>query len=211
MFKITFLSLILATYHLTPPGKANQGPTITESERKYVLDFMQRTKERLINNVKGLTPAQLNFKPDSSSWSVAECVEHITAAESAIMSRVHEGIKGQVDSSARNKVTITTEQLLKRYSDRSDKRKSREELLPRSQFGSHEETLKEFLKQRDANVKFIKNVEQDLKNRVTTFAFGTVDLYQCILVVAAHSERHIMQLEEVMKNPKFPQRPVSKK
>jgi hypothetical protein len=77
--------------------------------------------------------------------------------------------------------------------------------LPKSQFGSHEETMKEFLKRRDANIEFVKKTNNDLRNRTTTFSFGSVDLYQCMLVLAAHSERHIMQLEEVIKNPKFPQ------
>jgi hypothetical protein len=113
MTKFTLVSLILAMFHyLTPPLQANQEPAITATERTYLLDYMGRTKERLLRDVKGLTPAQLDFKPDSSRWSVAECVEHITIAESAIMSRVYEGIKTEPDASVRDKVTITDGDLL---------------------------------------------------------------------------------------------------
>jgi hypothetical protein len=178
--------------------------TLTEGERKYLLDFMVKTKERLLTDVKGLTPAQLNFKPDSSRWSVAECVEHITIAENLNMSRVIEGLKTEADPSKRSQITMTDEDVLKRYSDRSNKRKTGEELEPKSRFGPHEGAMKEFLKKRDSNIGFVETTRDDLRNRITTYSFGTIDLYQCILALTAHSERHIIQLEEVMADPKFP-------
>jgi hypothetical protein len=96
------------------------------------------------------------------------------------------------------------EDILRRYSDRSNKRTTGEALEPKSRFGSHEGALKEFLKKRDANIDFVKSTKEDLRNRITTYSFGTIDLYQCILALTAHSERHILQLEEVMADPRFP-------
>ena len=189
----------------TPGGAAYQQATITEAERKYLLDFMVKTKERLLKDVHGLTPAQLNFKPDSSHWSVAECVEHITITENSNMRRVTEGLKTDAaDASKRSQITMKDEDILKRYSDRTNKRKTGEALEPKSRFGSHNGALKEFLKKRDANIDFIKTTKEDLRNRITTYSFGTIDLYQCILALTAHSERHILQLEEVMADPRFP-------
>lgn len=183
---------------------ALQHSSITEAERKYLLDFMMKTKERLLKDVKGLTPAQLNFKPDSSRWSVAECVEHITITENSNMNRVTEGLKTDADASKRSQITMKDEDILKRYSDRSNKRKTGEALEPKSRFGSHEGALKEFMEKRDVNIDFVKTTKEDLRNRTTTYSFGTIDLYQCILALTAHSERHILQLEEVMTHPRFP-------
>ena len=188
----------------TATGTAFQQATITEAERKYLLDFMVKTKERLLMDVKGLTPAQLNFKSDSSRWSVAECVEHITITENSNMGRVTEGLKTVADASKRSQITMKDEDILRRYSDRSNKRKTGEALEPKSRFGSHEETIKAFLKKRNVNIDFVKTTRHDLRNRTTTYSFGTIDLYQCILALTAHSERHIIQLEEVMADPKFP-------
>ena len=222
MLKTTLLSIVLLaapastenlrnaiTSALRRPGtalltRAPQRDPITEAERKYLVDFMSKTKERLLKDVKGLTVAQLNFKPDNSRWSVAECVEHITITENSNMTRVTEGLKTQADPSNRSKITMPDEAVLKRYSDRSDKRKTGEALEPKSRFGSHEGALKEFLAKRDANIEFAKTTQEDLRNRTTTYSFGTIDLYQCLLALTAHSERHIIQLEEVMADPKFP-------
>jgi len=183
---------------------AFQNSTLTEAERNYLLDFMVKTKARLLKDVERLTSVQLNFKPDSSRWSVAECVEHISITENSNMGRVTEGLKTKADASMRSQITMKDEDILKRYSDRSNKRKTGEALEPKSRFGSHEGALKEFLKKRDANIEFIKTTRQDLRNRITTYSFGTIDLYQCILALTAHSERHILQIEEVMADPGFP-------
>jgi hypothetical protein len=199
MIKIASLFLIffISSY------AANESP-LTEKERKYLLDYLVKTKDRLVKDVKGLTPAQLNFKPDSSRWSVAECVEHITVTENTNTDRVMEVLKTDADANNRSKITVTDEQVLKRYTDRSSKRKTTESLQPTSRFGSFEATLHAFLKKRNANIEYIKKSQDDLRNRITTYSYGTVDLYQCILALAAHSERHIVQLEEVKADPNFP-------
>ena len=215
MLKITLYSVVLMagfgfTGNLgdqitpTPRTPTLQHFPITEAERKYLVDFMVKTEKRMLKDVQGLTPAQLNFKPDSSRWSVAECVEHITITENLNMARVTEGLKTEVDASKKSQITMTDEDVLKRYADRSNKRKTGEALEPKSRFGSHEETMKAFLKKRNANIDFVKTTQEDLRNRTTTYSFGTIDLYQCILALTAHSERHILQLEEVMADPRFP-------
>jgi hypothetical protein len=199
MLKATLLSLVFLSL-----STSLETTTITESERKYLVDFMIRTKERLLKDVKGLTQAQLNFKPDSTRWSVAECVEHITLTENSNFNRVTEGLKTEADPSKRSQITLTDEGILKRYTDRSNKRKTSETLEPKSRFGSHEAALKDFLTKRNANIEFVKTTKDDLRNRTTTYSFGTIDLYQCLLALTAHSERHTLQLEEVMADPKFP-------
>lgn len=198
MLKATFLSIVLMS--VATPIET----TITDAERKYLVEFMTKTKQRLLKDVQGLTAAQLNFKPDSTRWSVAECVEHITLTENSNFNRVSEALKAEADPSKRNQITLKDEDILKRYSDRSNKRQTSEALTPKSHFGSYEAALKGFVAKRDANIEFVKTTKDDLRNRTTTYSFGTIDLYQCLLALTAHSERHIVQLEEVMADPKFP-------
>ena len=199
MVKIISLSLLffIGSYSV------NESP-LTEKERKYLLDYLVKTKDRLLKDVKGLTPAQLNFKPDSSRWSVAECVEHIAITENTNMERIMEALKTEANASNRSKITVSDEQVLNRYTDRSNKRKTGESLEPKSRFGSYEATLKAFLEKRNSNIEFVRKTQDDFRNRISTFSYGTVDLYQCLLASVAHSERHTVQLEEVMADPKFP-------
>src|SRR5277367_4838430 len=79
--KILFLLavVIIATSFTTPKTE-----TLTAAERKFAIDYFSKTKERLLNDIKGLSDAQLNFKADSTRWSVAQCIEHISLAENRI-------------------------------------------------------------------------------------------------------------------------------
>ena len=94
MLKATLFSIVLIS--LSTPIKT----TITDAERKYLVDFMTKTKHRLLKDVKGLTAAQLNFKPDSTRWSVAECIEHINLTENSNYNRVIEALKAEADPSS---------------------------------------------------------------------------------------------------------------
>ena len=51
-------------------GRISAEP-MTAEERKFVLDYYQKTKQRLLADVRGLSDAQLNYKADSTRWSIA--------------------------------------------------------------------------------------------------------------------------------------------
>ena len=41
--------------------------TLTPDERKFAIDYYEKTKAKLLADVKGLSENQLNWKPDSNS------------------------------------------------------------------------------------------------------------------------------------------------
>lgn len=180
--------------------------TLTEAERKYALDLLQSTKEDLLKKVKGLTAEQLNFKADATSWSIAECVEHITLAESQLFEFAQSGLKEPADPSKRSEVKTKDEELVQMVADRSQKRQAQETMKPSGKFGSFEATLAEFKTQRDNHIKYIKTTSDDLRNHYNDFPFGKLDTYQTILLMAAHSRRHTAQVQEVLNNPTFPKK-----
>ncbi|MBT1686286.1 DinB family protein [Dawidia soli] len=180
--------------------------TLTEAERKYALDLLQGTKEDLLKKVKGLTAEQLNFKADATSWSIAECVEHITLAESQLFEFAQSGLKEPADPSKRSEIKTKDEELVQMVADRSQKRQAQETMKPSGKFGSFEATLAEFKTQRDNHIKYIKTTSDDLRNHYNDFPFGKLDTYQTILLMAAHSRRHTAQVQEVLNNPTFPKK-----
>ena len=52
---------------------------LSKKERKFAAEFMKSTKAELQDAIKGLSAAQLNYKPSTDKWSVQECVYHIPA------------------------------------------------------------------------------------------------------------------------------------
>jgi hypothetical protein len=51
---------------------------------------------------------------------------------------------------------------------------------------------------------FVATTSDDLRDHVVTLPFGSFDSYQMILFIAAHSNRHTQQIDEVKADPNFP-------
>jgi uncharacterized damage-inducible protein DinB len=204
MKHLKLLSLAIAL--VIASGFRTMDAGLTDAERKAAIDYMKETKERLIKDVKGLTDAQLNFKASPEAWSVAECVEHIAFSETAIFGMVEGALKVAADPSKRSEVKVTDDALKGMVTDRSHKVKTQEAFEPKKQFGSFEGSLKAFTAKRDANMEFAKTTKEDLRNRYAMLSFGTIDSYQVLLFIAAHSARHTAQIEEVMATANFPRK-----
>jgi len=178
--------------------------TISKTERKYAISKLKDSKKHLQKVLKGLSPAQLNFKASPDSWSVAECTEHIAISENLIYQMFEQVMKQTPDPSRRSEVKVTDDQVYAMITNRTNKVKTQEAFKPTGRYGSIENTLKEFIEKRDSHIDYVKKTDEDLRNRYQEFPFGTIDAYQVIIFLTAHTDRHIAQIEEVIANPNFP-------
>jgi hypothetical protein len=74
MKKIIGLSLALLLFLST---KAQEVKQWTETDRKYLLDNLIRSRDELLKETKNLTPVQYTFRESSDRWSINQIVEHI--------------------------------------------------------------------------------------------------------------------------------------
>lgn len=197
--KLLFLTIAIVSMSFNRPDSS-----LTDEERNYAAHFLMETKEELLKKVKDLTVDQLNWKPDESSWTVAECVEHIAISENDLFGFSQMSLKEPADPSKRNEVKMSDVEVVKMITDRTHKFKTTEAFEPTGKFGSFDATLKEFVTRRDSNINYIKTTADDLRNHFNDFPFGRIDAYQTILFMAAHAKRHTDQINEVINNPKFP-------
>ena len=65
---------------------------ITPAEKDKALAYLESTKKDVLDATKNLSTAQWNFKAAPDRWSIAECMEHIAAAEDFIRGSVETGI-----------------------------------------------------------------------------------------------------------------------
>src|ERR1041385_6246272 len=179
---------------------------LTAEERKFAIDHLNQSKEKMMAALKGLSKEQLNFKASPDSWSVAECAEHLAITENSLFGAVEGVLKNPTDASKRSELKMSDADLLKMRTDRSGKVKTNEASVPSNKFGSYEGALKEFTAKRDAHIAFIKDTKEDLRNRVAQFPFASMDAYQVVLFMSGHTLRHTAQMEEVKANPNFPKK-----
>jgi hypothetical protein len=195
-------TLVFIGVGFSKPGTEN----LTSAERKFAIDYLKQTESRLLNDVKGLSKAQLNFKPDSSSWCVAQCVEHITLSENLIKEWMHSSLIQPATPQRKSEEKYTPETLIVVVTDRSHNRATTGgPWLPDGKFPTTEAAIQAFISRRDSTISYLASTQDSLKDHFIDHPqWGTLDLYEGFIMLSAHCARHTLQLEEVMANPNFP-------
>jgi hypothetical protein len=197
--------LLLCLPLLLVSFKLNVHNGLTEAERKFAVDHLNKTRADLIAAVKDLSDEQLNYKPAPDRWSVLECVQHITLASEAIHGLVQQTLKSPNDSGF--KPTVADEAFINMIEDRSHKVQAAEPLKPvHSPYKDISSVLKSFNEERDSLIAYVNTTNDDLRGHITDLGFAKVDAYQVILLVSAHTNRHTQQLNEVKADPGFPKK-----
>jgi len=178
---------------------------ISKKERSYANKLLKDTEKGVKEQVKGLTEAQLKFKPAPDRWSIEECVKHIAKSEEMLWQMTDSIIKAAANPDKRSEIKLTDEQVVQKIEDRSMKVKTMEKLKPENiPFKDTEEALESFEKNREKLIEYVKSTNDDLRNHIATMPFGMVDSYQLILFTAAHTNRHTQQIMEVKADPNYP-------
>lgn len=177
---------------------------LNKADRKKASAHLKTTQKVLMKSIKGLSDAQLNFKAEAGSWSIADCVEHIAISEKSIFSLTEMAMKGEANPALRKELKFTDEQLLGFITSRDQKTKTRPEGEPKGNFGTFAGSTAEFKTLRKQHIKYVKTTSDDLRNHFFEFPFGKIDAYQVILFMSGHTARHTAQIQEIMANSAFP-------
>ncbi len=178
---------------------------VTQAEKDKALQYLETTKKNVLEATKGLSEAQWNFKPAPDRWSVAQVMEHIAAAEDFIREMVKEKLMTAPAGEPGRDVKKTDDAVLAMVPDRTNKAQAPEPLVPTNRFGAPEGSVKHFVESRAATEDFLKTTT-GLRDHVTDSPLGKLDGYEFVLFIAAHSERHTKQINEVKADPNFPKK-----
>ncbi len=178
---------------------------VTQVEKDRALQYLETTKKGVLEATKGLSEAQWNFKPAPDRWSVAQVTEHIAAAEDFLRTLAKEKVMLAPAGEAGRDVSKTDEAVMAMVPDRSHKAQAPEALVPTNRFSSPEGSIKHFVESRATTEDFLKNTT-GMRDHVLESPMGKLDAYEFVLLVAAHSERHTKQINEVKADPNFPKK-----
>jgi uncharacterized damage-inducible protein DinB len=207
---LTLVGLLAATMAAAQTAPSVPGtsaaPTLTQQERDKALASLQSTHDKFLQSISGLSDKQWKFKPAPDRWSVAEVAEHITIAESGIFGLVQQKImQSPAALDKRASVAGKDDMILTKMTDRSVKAKAPEFLQPTGRFTNEQELAKAFEQARGATMTYVRTTNDDLRDHFFDHpVFGTMDAYQWLLLISAHSERHTEQINEVKADPNFP-------
>ena len=164
-----------------------------------IYEHIDRTRARLTAAVEDLSDEQQTFSPASERWSVAELVEHLSIVEESVASLL-ERLLGKAEESSADASApdtfepVSIEEFVERT--RSVKLEAPERIRPTGTLPVADSLAR--LKASRAALHALRPRIERADGRAIRFphpAWGPLDLYQWLLFVGAHEDRHLAQIE----------------
>ena len=197
------LGVISAILLLTLCSAMAHAQTLSQADRDRALQYLESTSTNVVASTRGLSEAQWNYKPSPFKWSIAQVLEHIAASEDFLRGITEDRVLKAPPAPERD-IKQLDDKVLATIPDRAIKATAPPPVRPTNRFGSPEATLKHFLESRAKTIELLKSRDDLRAHAIDTQLGGKLDAYEWILVIAAHSERHTKQLNEVKTDAKYP-------
>jgi hypothetical protein len=185
------------------------GP-LEKSDRERALTELQTSRRQFLDATAGLSQAQWTYKAGPDRWSIAEVSEHIIAAEDYIGSLVTKKIMGSPADPAKAEqrkpgISKMDEGLLANLRDRSQKANAPGEIVPKGIYKTPAEASDAFKAAREKTLEYVRTTNDALREHFATpFPGFEMDGVQGLLMIAGHTERHVLQMLEVKQSPGYP-------
>lgn len=171
----------------------------SDIDRQHLVAHFEMTGSWLADEVSNLTPEQLRFRPTPTSWNILDCVEHLDLAEAEywkMMQRV-------MAAPASRKTTPSTDLDRMWYGiDRTERTKTVPSETPKATYTELGPALKDFQALRGTMLTYVKTNQDDWRHHLVPD--WDRDAYQWMLMISAHSQRHILQIREIKHDSAFP-------
>jgi hypothetical protein len=174
-------------------------------EREFLVTELVGSEARLLRAVDGLSAAQWSFREGPERWSIAEIVEHMVVFEGFILGAVQRVLQEAAEPEKCAAVGAKEPLVLGLAESRGTKFVAREAARPVGRWVDAAELVSELKKARARTLAFVAEERGDLREHFFPhIVFGDLDCYQWMVALARHMDRHLLQVEEVMRDPGFP-------
>lgn len=184
------------------------GQALSQGERDYAVSALHGTRKLFLDTLAPLSEAQMKWKPAPNVWSVAEVAEHIAVSEDFLPAIVTKMLAAPATPEKKKANPRETDyMLIKVLPQRDQKAQAPEPLKPSGKYPDKTALIKAFRAARDRNIAYVRETSDDLRVHFSPHpVFGELDALQWYILMAGHSERHILQIREVIASPGFPAR-----
>jgi hypothetical protein len=174
---------------------------MTQGDRQRVVAHLEMSESWLVSELEGLSDVQLKFRPTPESWSITEVVEHLAIAEPQYWQQLQDSMK---QPPATEKPTATDAQILWYGIDRTNRNKTGEARVPKGKYATAAAALADVRRLRGEILDYARTTQEDLRSH--KLLEGNQDVYQWLLMISSHSQRHILQIRENKANAGYPKK-----
>lgn len=194
------ITLLAARLMLVATALSAAAP-LTAIERQRLVAHLEMTERWLLDEVSGLSPAQLDYRPAPKTWSVRDVLDHLVVVGAIYWDDLQASLKSPASGS---KSASTDADILWYGIDRTNRETAIPPELPKGRAGNIQLALEAFRRDHARLNEFIRTTELDLRSRIV--ARQQCDAYQWALLISTHEQRHILQIREIKAHPNFPRR-----
>jgi hypothetical protein len=177
---------------------------MTSAERDRAVAYLKETKAAVLDSTSGLSDSQWRHRPSAEEWSIVDCVEHLAIVEGFLL-RTLQGLAAAPPAPEDQLALVAgkEEMIVKAVPLRGTKIKGPPRSMPKG--GEPDEMLARFIEVRERLIVYADTTLDPLRTRLFPhIVFGPPDGFQWLILLAAHSERHRRQLEEVKTSAGYP-------
>ncbi len=178
---------------------------MNEHERHQVMEQLAASQTRLAALVRPLTSAQWSFRESQDRWSAEEIVEHLLLFERFIIGTIARTLAQPAEPGKQAEASGKESLVLALAHSRDRRIEAREIVRPTGQSHQKDALLVELETARTQTLAFAAMTEAPLDEHFFPhLAFGDLSCRQWLLVLAQHTARHVLQIEQIMAHSAFP-------
>lgn len=164
------------------------------AQNEILLGLLASSRDRFLRSFADVDEQEARLHPVEGRWSVLDTIEHLTVAETTML-RLLDQPRRHRSADAPNREEL----FLNAATDRSRRLESPEGARPRGRFANLAEARVQFSSVRARVISFVEHNGEDLRSFEVTHphpAAGNVSIYELLILVARHADRHALQIEE---------------
>lgn len=176
-----------------------------------ILSSLAETRGRFLSRVESLDQEQTDFRPAPGAWTIAEIVEHLAVSEPRVAGLLEKLVgKAEADGHVRaespapdgGEVRLPAPVSLAEHVERAraEKYDAPDAIRPTGDASVMDSLAR--LREVHASVERLRPRLERVDGTHVRFphpAFGPLDLYQWLAFIGMHEERHLKQIESILK------------
>src|SRR5215831_16332055 len=171
-----------------------------------IFESIERTRRAVYDRVEGLSAEQATFRSAQDGWSPSELLEHMCISEERLVAALSRSLRAaEAENRPAHPAGIPPVSLDRIESQAKARFKSPERTQPTGTL-SIPEVIERMRRSRDRLAAMRPRLEVIDASDVTFPhpVFGPFNLYEWVLFIGMHEQRHLTQIESVMSAPNFP-------
>ena len=204
MLKRTTGRLLLTLLVTTGLAGTLHNSSLTQKERKQGISLIKKSKNEVLSSVRGLSTAQIKYKPSSKEPSIGDLIMNMTLKEKTCSEQIRLIMDQSANDESRLQIALTDEQLLA-----NDNYSLCKENIPPENTAPWKdpgEALKKFTALQNDHIKYIRTSTEDLRNHVVKTSAGWIDCYQYYLLMADQNSYFAEKINKIKSSPRFPKK-----